>query len=212
MASAIEGTDKVFLVTSGTALSMPGQIAIETQATAQRNPHFERGQSEVLVEELAKKGIRVSVVRMPPSVHGTGDKGFVPMISTKTREVGTSMYVDDGSNRWAAVHVNDAAECYVLALEKGLTGATYHAVAEGELKFRDIAQAIGDINKVPVVSKSAQEVQKTFGDFIGAVLGMDVPASSEWTRQTLGWQPREIGLVEDIIKNYKAGQESLQLH
>jgi nucleoside-diphosphate-sugar epimerase len=137
------------------------------------------------------------VVRLPPSTHGTGDHGFVPHLIHLAREKGVSGYIAEGLNRWPAVHRLDAASVYRLALEKGTAGARYHAVAEEGVAFREIARVIGRRLNVPVISMSHEEASGHFGWFV-MFAGIDVPTSSERTRQWLGWQPRQPGLIADI--------------
>jgi len=170
-----------------------GLLATEGNAT---NPTFPR-KSEDAVLAIAARGVRVSVVRLPPSVHGDGDHGFVPQVIRIAREKGVSAYVADGLNRWPAVHRLEAARLYRLALEKGTEGATYHGVADESVPFRDISGVIGRRLNVPVVSESAAESVNHFG-WIGHFVGIDCPASSAETQERLGWHPRHSGLIADL--------------
>ena len=146
---------------------------------------------------MAARGARVSVMRLPCSVHGDGDHGFVPILIGIAREKGVSAYAGDGLNHWPAVHRLDAAKLYRLVLENGSAGACYHAVAEQGVPFRDIAGVIGRRLNVPAVAMSAQQANNHFGWFAHFATN-DTPASSKRTRELLGWQPKELGLIPDL--------------
>jgi nucleoside-diphosphate-sugar epimerase len=193
MGEALAGTSKPILVTSGTALVSPGTLALEI-VTPKPNPAWPR-YSEHAADELAAKGINARVVRLSPSVHGDGDHGFVPMLIHLAREKGVSAYIGEGKNRWTGVHRLDAAVLYRLALEKGTGGTRYHGADEEGVAFKDIAAAIGKGLNLPVESKPAEH----FGWFANFA-GLDCPASSQLTRESLGWRPTHTGLLADLEK------------
>jgi nucleoside-diphosphate-sugar epimerase len=196
LGSVLAGSDRLLLVTSGTGLLAPGRMATEDDLPLSGPGSFPRV-SEQTADSLAELGVRASVVRLP-QVHDRGKHGLVSYAIAVAREKGVSAYVGDGLNRWPAVHVLDAVRLYRLALEKGVPGARYHAVAEEGVPLREIAEAIGRGLKVPAVSKSQEEAAGHFG-FLGMFAGLDCPASSALTREWLAWQPSEQpGLLEDL--------------
>lgn len=191
----LRGSERPLIVTSGVALLAPGRLATEDDEAAK---HFPRV-SESAALSLA--GVRAAAVRLPPSTHGEGDHGFVPILINLAREKGVAAYIGDGGNRWPAAHRIDAARVYRLALEQGATAKHYHAIAEEGVPFKAIAEVIGRRLGVPVVSKSADEAEAHFGWF-ARFASIDVPTSSAKTRALLGWEPKEKGLIEDLDQPY----------
>lgn len=194
LGAVLAGSGRPLVITSGTGLLASDSVATEEQEAASG---FPRVASEEAAAAMAAQGVHTSVVRLPPSVHGDGDHGFVPMLIGVAREKGASAYVGEGLNRWPAVHRLDAAHLYRLVLEKGAAGARYHGVAEEGVPFREIAGVIGRRLNVPVISKLPEEAADHFGWF-AHFAGMNNPASSEQTRRLLGWQPKQPGLIADI--------------
>ncbi len=196
MGGVLAGSDRLLLVTSGLAVQGSGPLLMEDDPPRLASPAMPRASEETAVG-MAARGLRASVVRLPPSVHGAGDHGFVPRLIGFAREKSVSAYIGDGMNRWASVHRLDAAHLYRLALENGTAGARYHAVADEGVPFRDIAAVIGHRLNVPVVSLSPADAAKHFTWFANFA-AFNVPASSPRTRELLGWRPQQDGLIADI--------------
>ena len=191
---ALAGSARPLIVTSGTLLAQPqGRLATEEDAA---NTSFPR-KSEEAALALAPSGVRVAVLRLPPSVHGEGDHGFVPRLISIAREKGVCAYIGNGLNRWAAVHRLDAARLYRLVLEKGSAGSRYHGVADAGVTTGEIAEVIGRHLNVRVVSKSREEAADHFG-WIAHFFGMDGAASSAQTQERLGWRPVQPGLIANL--------------
>jgi len=195
LGEALAGTGKQLIVTSGTGLLSPGAIATEdtTPAYGSQVPRV----SEQTALALMSSGVSASVVRLPPSVHGAGDHGFVPILIAIARQKGAAAYIGEGMNHWPAVHRHDAASVYRLALEAGVSGQRYHAIGEEGVPFRTIAEAIGRGLNVPVISVSPEEAAGHFGWF-AHFAGIDNRATAIKTRAALGWTPTGSGLIEDI--------------
>ncbi len=192
LGSALEGSHRPMLVTSGLATTAVGRLATEEDA---ESPHFPRG-SETAAGELLKRGVRVSTVRLP-QVHDPRKQGLVTYIIALAREKGVAAYVGEGLNRWAAVHVSDAARVYRLAIEKHEAGARYHAIAEEGVSAREIAEAIGRGLKVPAISISAEEAGAHFG-WMSMFANRDLTGSSALTQKRLNWRPTGPGLIADL--------------
>jgi nucleoside-diphosphate-sugar epimerase len=199
---ALQGSAKPFVLTSGLGLLAPGHLALETEESPFTVDKLPRVASELAATALANTGLKISIVRLPPTVHGKGDHGFVPALVGIAREKGSAAYLGDGLNHWSAVHRLDAARLFRLVLEKSPgAGARYHGAAEEGIAFKEIAAAIGRGLKVPVVSKKLEEAGSYFG-WLAHFASIDNLASSVSTRQSLGWSPREAGLLEDLSEGH----------
>lgn len=199
--AALEGSNKPFVMTSGTALlamAAPGRLGVETDA-------LERGlrvDSENAAIAMAARGVRSSVIRLPPTVHSSLDRhGFVPTLVAMARKNGVSVYVGDGANRWPAVHTLDAARLYRLAVESAPPGTRLHGVAEEGVPFRQIAEAIAHGLGLPVESVSPDAAAKYLG-FLATFAQVDNPTSSAATRTLLKWEPSHAGLLDDLAARH----------
>jgi nucleoside-diphosphate-sugar epimerase len=202
-----EGSNKALVIVSGT-LAIAGDELADEDAPEQRD-HLvlsARALSRDLIQELsAKKGIRGSVIRLTPSVHDKVQGGFGPMICEIAFKSGKSYYVEGANACWPGVHVTDAASLLRLALEKGRAGATYHAVAEEEVSLKELAEIIGKKLDIPVEGVTADYARQALG-FAGMLIGRRNPVSSKKTRQELGWEPTNIGWLEDYEANLTRDQ------
>lgn len=194
LGDACAGSSRPLIVTSGTGLLPPGRA---TEDDVPASGGLPRVATEEAAAAVAERGVNISVMRLPPSVHGDGDHGFVPMLIGMAREKGVSATIGEGRNVWGAVHRLDAARLYRLALEKNAGPARYHATAEEGVPFKEIATVIGRRLDVPVVSKSPEEAKAHFTWF-AHFAAMDCRASSTKTRALTGWQPTGPGLIADI--------------
>jgi nucleoside-diphosphate-sugar epimerase len=187
----------LFVVTSGTGLASGEQGELRKETNPPSSHQAIPRRPEQAAKEVAAKGVHVAIVRLP-QVHDTRKQGLVPLLTQTAREKGVSAYVGDGENRWAAAPLKDVAHLYRLAVEKTGPGFTvYHAVQEEGVSIKKVAETIGRGLNVPVVSISPEKAAEHFGWF-AYFAGVDMPASSEWTRKTLGWEPTGPGLIEDL--------------
>jgi nucleoside-diphosphate-sugar epimerase len=207
-AEVLEGSDRPLVIASGTLGVAPGKIATELDghvddpslASYGEGPLVRRATGEYVLS-LASRGVRSSVMRLPPTNHGDGDNGFMAALVAIARDKGVSAYVGDGSNRWPAVHRLDSAKLFALAVENAPAGSTLHAVADEGVPIRDIAGVIGSHLDVPVVSIAPEDADEHF-TWLARFIGADCPASSILTRELLGWEPKQIGLVEDLDQGH----------
>jgi nucleoside-diphosphate-sugar epimerase len=205
---ALVGTDRPFLIASGTLLVAPGRLATEADghgpdaavAGLGGGPRT-RWETAELTLALAARGVRSSVVRLPPTNHGDGDNGFIATLVGIARQRGVSGYIGDGTNRWPAVHRLDSARLFRLALERAPAGSTLHAVADEGVPIRDIAEVIGRHLEVPVASIAPADAGAHF-TWLTHFLAADSPASSALTRELLDWQPTQQGLIADLDEGH----------
>jgi len=194
---ALAGTTKPLVITSGVGLLNYGRLVTEDDVLPAGADVIPRAASEEAAAVVAAQGVNVYIVRLPPSVHGAGDHGFVPLVIELARSKGESAYVADGSNHWPAVHRNDAAVLYRLIVEKQPTLKVLHPIAEEGVPFREIAEAIGQGLHLPVTSKTEEEAAAHF-EWFAYFASIDCPSSSQKTCEALGWDTKGAGLIEDI--------------
>lgn len=199
LGGTLEGTGRPFVIASGTLGLAPGRLATEDIPT---DPKAHPRQANAAVAlGFAERGVRVSVVRLAPSVHGEGDHGFVARLVEIAREKGLAGYIGDGASRWNAVHRLDAARLFRLALEKAPAGAVLHGVADEAVALRSIAEVIGAKLGVPVRSVPTEDAAAHFG-WLEHFLALDQPASSALTRERVDWTPTHPGLIEDLEQGH----------
>jgi nucleoside-diphosphate-sugar epimerase len=196
MGAALEGSGKPLVIASGTP-AVPGHVATERDESAPGSPVAGRAANARAALNMAARGVRSSVVGLPRTVHGEGDHGFIARLVGIARDKDVSGYVGDGSSRWPAVHVLDAAHLFRLAAEQAPAGSRLHAVGDEGVPVRDIAEVIGRHLNLPVASVPAGD----FG-FLGQILAVDQPASSAQTRELLRWRPVQPGLIDDLDKGH----------
>ncbi|MGO9604071.1 MAG: SDR family oxidoreductase [Candidatus Binataceae bacterium] len=196
LGSVLAGSDRPLVVTSGTAVAfMPGRVATEDDPPVPSSM-IPRSASEEATIEMVSRGVRATAMRLP-QVHNRLKQGLITPLIEIARAKGVSAYVGDGRNRWPAAHLLDTARLYRLALEKGVAGERFNAVAEEGVPLRDIANAIGRRLNLPVVSKSPEQAPDHFG-WLAFFVGRDAPASSALTQERLGWRPTQTGLISDL--------------
>jgi nucleoside-diphosphate-sugar epimerase len=200
MGGMLGGSAKPLVIASGTP-ALPGHVATERDESAPGSPAAGRMANARAALGMAARGVRSSVVGLPRTVHGDGDRhGFIARLIGIARDTGVSGYVGDGSNRWPAVHVLDAAHLFRLAVERAPAGSRLHAVGDEGVPIRDIAEVIGRHLNVPTASVPAGDL-----GFLGQVLSIDQPASATLTRELLDWRPVQPGLIEDMDKGHYFG-------
>jgi nucleoside-diphosphate-sugar epimerase len=205
---ALAGSGRPFVIASGTLGLAPGRVATERDGrvpdpdvTPLIGGAAGRLANAHLTLSLAARGVRSSVLRLPPTVHGEGDNGFMAALVGIARDKGVSGYLGDGSNRWPAVHRLDAAHLFRLALEQAPAGSALHAIADEGVPIRAVAEVIGRHLDIPVAAIPAEDAAAHFG-WLAGLIGADSPASSTLTRELLGWQPTHPGLIDDLDKGH----------
>ncbi len=193
---ALAGSGKPFLLASGVAGLAPGRASTEADRSPARGPESPRGGAENLALDAVPEVASVSL-RFPPTVHGAGDHGFIPLIVDAARRRGVSGYVGDGANRWAAVHRSDAGRAAALGLELAPAGTALHVVAEQGVPTREIAEAIGRALGLPTTSIDPADAVDHFG-FIGQFFALDMSSESADTQRLLGWTPTGPTLLDDL--------------
>jgi nucleoside-diphosphate-sugar epimerase len=197
MGAALDGSGKPLVIASGTP-ALPGRVATERDQVPVAGPMAGRIETARAVLAMADHGVRSCVVGLPRTVHGDGDRhGFIAQMIGIARAKGISGYVGDGSSRWPAVHVLDAARLFRLAAERAPAGSRLHAVGDEGVPIRDIAEVIGRHLNLPAASAPASD----FG-LLGQILAVDQPASAALTRELLRWQPVQPGLIDDLDKGH----------
>ena len=195
--NALDDTGKAFFAASGTPILF-GRVATEEDVLVPSGPAGARAKTAEAVLALTQRGIRSGLVRMPRSVHGKGDRnGLIASLVALDRQLGTAAYVGDGENRWPAVHIDDAARLFRLAIEKAPAGAVLHAVGEEGVPMRAVAEVISAKTGLPAAAVDSEML----GVF-GALLGGDQPASSTRTRDLMGWEPTGATLLNDLEAGY----------
>lgn len=200
LGNALKGTDRALVVAFPTMALKPGRMATEEDSPDPHSAGCGRTPSEATALALASIGVRSSVVRLPPMVHDRQKQGLATRLIEIAGKKRVSAYIEDGSNRWAAVHRLDAAHLFRLALENGNAGARYHAVAEEGIALRKIAEVIGQSLNIPAVGKSSEDAAKLFS-WLTSFVEADNPVSSQLTQERLGWRPTQPGIISDLAKS-----------
>ena len=196
MGEALKGSGKPLLITSGTGIGSPGPGELAREDVFDTSHPNPRIASELAGQELLAAGVNVSVMRLP-QVHDPVKQGLITPLLQTIRQKGVAGYLGDGQNRWPAAHVSDVARLYVLAIERAEAGARYHAVAEEGITAKAIAETLAEELRIPAVSVAPEDAADHFG-WMAMFVGLNMPASSAWTRETLGWEPSGPDLISDL--------------
>ncbi|WP_216893197.1 SDR family oxidoreductase [Nocardia alni] len=199
LGQALAGSGKPFVSTSGTLVTRAGRVSAEQDAPDLDSVAAFRIPGEQACLGFADRGVRSSVVRLAPTVHGPGDYGFIPALVAAARRAGVSAYIGDGANRWPAVHRADAAVLFRLALEKAPAGSVLHGVGESAVTIKSVADRIARAFDIPTASLTLEQAEAHLGNpFLARFFSLDVPVSSEHTRALLGWTPEHATLLQDL--------------
>jgi nucleoside-diphosphate-sugar epimerase len=199
LGAPLAGSGRPFVSTSGTLVTRAGRVSTEQDAPDPGSVAAFRIAGERACLAFADLGVRASVVRLAPTVHGPGDHGFVPALIAAARRSGVSAHIGDGANRWPAIHRADAAGLFRLALEKAPAGAVLHGAGEGAVTIRSVAEQIARLLDIPTVSLTLEQAAEHLGNpFLARFFSLDVPVSSEHTQTLLGWTPRHPTLLDDL--------------
>jgi len=206
MGAALAGSDRPFVLASGVLGVAVGRAATEDDglvpgAEVRAIPAGRRAATALLALSLRGIGVRSSVLRLPPTVHGDGDNGFLATLVGIARRTGVAGYVGDGANRWPAVHRSDAAHLAHLALEGAPAGSVLHAIGDDGVAFRTIAEAMGAHLGIPTASVAPSDALEHFGP-LGHFVALDSPATAAVTRELLGWTPTGPSLVDDLAQEH----------
>jgi nucleoside-diphosphate-sugar epimerase len=210
--AALAGTGKPFVIASGLLGIAPGRVATERDGLAAETGDHQvpasgaegRLANAQYTLALADRGVRSSIVRLPPTCHGDGDNGFMAIAIGFAREKGAAAYIGDGANRWPAVHRDDAAHLFRLAVESAPAGSALHAVGDEGVPIREVAEVFAAHLGVPAVSVSQEQAGEYVG-WLGGFWGLDSPASAQITRELLGWEPTRQGLIADLNEGHYFG-------
>lgn len=209
LGQALAGSGRPFVSTSGTLVTRAGRVSTEQDPPDPDSVAAFRIAGEQACLGFADRGVRASVVRLAPTVHGPRDHGFVPALIAAARRAGVSAYAGAGTNRWPAVHRADAASLFRLALEKAPAGAVLHGAGEGAVEIGGVADQIGRMLGLPTVSLTVEQLAEHLGNpFLARFFALDVPVSSDHTRALLGWTPAHATLLEDLATGDYFTQEA----
>jgi len=199
LGQALVGSGKPFVSTSGTLVTRAGRVSTERDAPDPDSIAAFRIPGEQACLGFTDLGVRSSVVRLAPTVHGPGDYGFIPALIAAARRAGISAYIGDGANRWPAVHRSDAAVLFRLALEKAPAGSVLHGVGESAVTIKSIAEQIAQMLDIPTAALTLEQAAAHLGNpFLARFFSLDVPVSSEQTQALLGWEPKHATLLQDL--------------